>query len=71
MWLIGKAAIFAINLAMIYKTIDIFIQYFSQYLSDIPITPFLCKLGFFSGLNVYLSMLLSGYVVKKIVNYWQ
>ena len=66
-----KVVLFAIFLAAVYAVIDIFMNFLRPFLETIPITPFLCKFGFFTGLNLFLSIVISGFAIKQILSFWK
>jgi len=66
-----KIVLFAVFIVVLYSVIDMFMNFFKPFLQTIPVTPYLCKFGFFTGLNLYLSILISGFSVKQILSFWK
>ena len=66
-----KVVLFAIFIAAVYTVIDLFMNFLKPFLQTISVTPILCKLGFFTGLNLYLSIIISGFAVRQILSFWK
>lgn len=66
-----KIAIFGIFMTAVYQAIDLMLSIFQPYLQDIPFTPLLCQFGVITGLNIYISMTITGYLFNRVISFWK
>ncbi len=68
---IVKIGLFGFFVVAISYFIDIFIQYFSSYLNTLPFSGILCQFGVYTGLNLFLSIIVSAFFVKQLITFWK
>jgi len=66
-----KVFLFALFVVVLYAVIDIFLGIIKPLILTLPVTPILCKLGFFTGLNLFLSILVAGFAVRQVLSFWK
>lgn len=66
-----KAVIFTTYMTSVYYSIQFMIDFIKGYLSSIPFTPLFCQFGVFTGLNIFLSITISGYLFNRTLSFWK
>jgi len=66
-----KVVIFTTYMTSVYFAVEFMIDFIKKYLADIPFTPLLCQFGIFAGLNIYLSIIISGYLFNRTLSFWK
>jgi hypothetical protein len=66
-----KVVIFGVYMSAVYWTISFMITFIKGYLVNIPFTPLLCQFGVLTGLNIYLSIVISGYLFNRTLSFWK
>lgn len=66
-----KVLIFTFYMSAVYFAIDFMISFLSNYLSGIPFTGLLCQFGVITGLNIYLSIVITGYLFNRTLSFWK
>ncbi|UCN00055.1 hypothetical protein LCX93_11065 [Sulfurimonas sp. SWIR-19] len=69
-YLVKVALIIPFGIAL-HFVIDKFMTYFSSYLHTLPMTSILCQFGIFTGLNLFLSIVISAFFAKQILSFWK
>jgi len=68
---IVKLAIFVPFITVVYFIINYFINYIKPYIASFPISGVLCQFGIITGLNLFISILVTGFLVKQILSFWK
>ena len=66
-----KFIIFALFVSVLYFVIDLFISFLTPYLQALYITPLLCQFGLFTALNIFISILVAGWFIRHVLNFWK
>jgi hypothetical protein len=66
-----KVGLFAFFVVAIHYFISKFLLYFSSYLHTLPFSGILCQFGIYTGLNLFLSIVVSAFFVKQIISFWK
>lgn len=66
-----KIVIFTTYMSSVYFSVQFMIDFLKGYLSAIPFTALLCQFGVFTGLNIYLSIVISGYLFNRTLSFWK
>lgn len=66
-----KISIFTLYMGAVYFTIDYMIDLLKIYLAGIAVTPLLCQFGVLTGLNIYISIVVTGYLFKQTISFWK
>lgn len=66
-----KVVLFALFVTVLYFVIDLFLNIIKPLIQTIPVTPILCKFGFFTGLNLFLSIIVAGFAVRQVLSFWK
>lgn len=68
---IVKIGIFTFYMTGSYYIVDYFLLKISLLFVDFPITPLLCHLGIITGLNIFLSFVVTGFLFNKSIEFWR
>jgi TRAP-type C4-dicarboxylate transport system permease small subunit len=66
-----KILIFAFFLTIVYFSIDYMLDLVRSSFVDSDITTIMCIFGIFDALNVYFSILATGFLYRQILNFWK
>lgn len=66
-----KVFIFTFFMAGTYTAINYMLSFITGYLSSIPFTPLLCQFGVITGLNIYISITITGYLFNRVISFWK
>jgi len=66
-----KLFIFVPFVTIVYFVIDYFISYLKPYIGSFPISGVLCQFGIITGLNLFVSILVTGFLIKQILSFWK
>jgi len=66
-----KLGLIIIFVPMLHFVISKFLGLLTPYLHNISIAPILCQFGIFTGLNLFLSIIVSAFFVKQIISFWK
>jgi len=50
---------------------DKILSIFQTYIAMLPLTSIMCQFGVFQGLNLFMSIIVSSFVVKQIISFWK
>lgn len=64
-----KALIFIPFMLIVYQFVDYFKSILTSSLSSLPFSPILCQFGFFDGLSVFFTILISSFVAKQALSF--
>ena len=69
-----KVALFAVFMTLLYFVGDYFINLLRSYIPSGGVVggnilPLACQLGILTGVNIFLSMALSAFVIKSVLSY--
>lgn len=66
-----KIAIFTFYMSGVYFTIDYMINLLKTYFSDIVFLPIMCQFGVLTGLNIFLSIVITGFLFRQTLTFWK
>ena len=66
-----KLFIFIPFVTVVYFVIDFFIDLIKPYIASFPISGVLCQFGVVTGLNIFISVLVTGFFMKQILSFWR
>jgi predicted outer membrane lipoprotein len=66
-----KVVIFSVYMTSVYFAIDYMINLLKFYFSDIIFLPLLCQFGVLSGLNIFLAIVITGFLFKQTLSFWK
>jgi hypothetical protein len=66
-----KVVIFGVYMSAVFFTVQYMITFLKGYLSDIPFTSLLCQFGIFTGINIFLSIVITGFLFNKTISFWK
>lgn len=66
-----KLLIFGFFMSAVYTSISYMLNFLRDYLINIPFTSLLCQFGIFTGLNIYVSITITGYLFNRVLSFWK
>jgi len=66
-----KFALFGIWIGLLYFFVDSAKDALLGYFNNISFVPLLDKLGIIDGINLFLSVLISCFISKQIIDFWK
>ena len=66
-----KVGLFFVFAGAVHFFISKFVDYFTVYLQTLPYSGLLCQFGIYTGLNLFLSIIISAFFVKQIITFWK
>jgi hypothetical protein len=68
-----KAVIFTAYMSSVYFTVDFMINTLKSFIVDfsVNISAMMCQFGVFTGLNLYIAIIIAGFLFKKTLAFWR
>lgn len=66
-----KIGIFGFFMTATYTAITYMINFLQGYLVNIPFTPLLCQFGVITGINIYITITITGYLFNRTLSFWK
>lgn len=66
-----KIAIFGLYMTGVYFAVDYMINLLKFYFSDIVFVPLLCQFGVLTGLNIFLAIVITGFLFRQTLSFWK
>ena len=64
-----KALIFTVFLGLVYFISDYFIDILKIQIANIPFSPLFCQFGIWSGLKIFMSILVTSFAFKQVLSF--
>lgn len=66
-----KVGIFGFFMTAVYMSISYMLDFLKGYLINIPFTSLLCQFGVLTGLNIFVSITITGYLFNRVLSFWK
>jgi len=66
---IVKGLIFTVFLSLVYFVSDYFLDILKVQMANIPFSPLFCQFGIWSGLKIFMSILVTSFAFKQVLGF--